>query len=150
VSRGPPPTRPARSRGRTVITHARRPAPVALPAKLQNDIKQFQRLQQDLSTIGQQRLQLDLKLRETVHTLDELKSLPEDATIFRPIGSLLVKAKSRADVESMLTEDKETLEVRIKSVERQENHLKERYSSMQRELSQALQAAGVPVSGSAE
>lgn len=123
---------------------------MALPAKLQNDIKQFQRLQQDLSTIGQQRLQLDLKLRETVHTLDELKSLPEDATIFRPIGSLLVKAKSRADVESMLTEDKETLEVRIKSVERQENHLKERYSSMQRELSQALQAAGVPVSGSAE
>lgn len=123
---------------------------MALPAKLQNDIKQFQRLQQDLSTIGQQRLQLDLKLREVVHTLEELKTLPEDASIFRPIGSLLVKAKSRADVESLLTEEKETLEVRVKAVERQETHLKERYSSMQRELSQALQAAGVPVSGGAD
>jgi prefoldin beta subunit len=120
---------------------------VAIPAKLQNDLKQFQRLQQDLGSIGQQRLQLDLKLRETSHTLDELKTLPEDATLYRPIGSLLVKAKSRAEVTDLLTEEKETLEVRLKAVERQENSLKERYTTMQRELSEALQAAGVVAGG---
>jgi prefoldin beta subunit len=122
---------------------------VALPAKLQNDLKQFQRLQQDLAAINQQRLQLDLKLREVVHTLEELKTLPEDATLYRPIGSLLVKAKGRPEVEEMLTEEKETLEVRVKAVERQENHLKERYTTMQRELSDALQAAGVSPQGPA-
>lgn len=116
---------------------------MALPAKLQNDLKQFQRLQQDLSTVAQQRLQMDLKLRETVHTLEELKALPADATIYRPVGGLLAKAKDRAEVESMLTEEKETLEVRVKAMERQENHLKEKYATMQRELSEALQAAGV-------
>jgi len=115
---------------------------VALSPKLQNDIKQFQRLQQDLSTVAQQRLQIDLKLRETIHTLDELKTLPDDATLYRPIGGLLAKAKSRKEVEDLLTEEKETLEVRIKALERQENHLKERYTTMQQELSQALQAAG--------
>jgi prefoldin beta subunit len=116
---------------------------VAIPAKLQNDIKQFQRLQQELSNVAQQRLQMDLKLRETVHTLDELTTVPEDATIYRPLGGLLVKVKSKKEIEDMLTEEKETLEVRVKSIERQENSLKERYSTMQRQLSEQLQAAGL-------
>ncbi len=121
---------------------------MAISPKLQNDLKQFQRLQQDLSTVAQQRLQIDLKLREVTHTLEELKGVAEDAAIYRPIGGLLVKAQNRKEVEDLLTEEKETLEVRLKAMERQETHLKERYSTMQKELSEALQAAGVAISGS--
>lgn len=120
---------------------------MALPAKLQNDLKQFQRLQQELGSVQQQRLQLDLRLREISHTLDELKTVAEDATIYRPVGGLLVRAKSRKEVEDLLSEEKETLEVRQKAVERQENHLKERYTSMQQDLSSQLQAAGVTPEG---
>ncbi len=116
---------------------------MALPAKLQNDIKQFQRLQQELGAVQQQRLQIDLKVREVSNTLEELKTVPEDATIYRPIGGLLVKAKGRKEVEDLLTEEKETAEVRLKAIERQENHLRERYTTLQQELTQALQAAGV-------
>jgi prefoldin beta subunit len=115
---------------------------VALPAKLQNDLKQFQRLQQELGTTQQQRMQIDLKLREVTHTLDELKRLADDSVIYRPIGGLLVRAKAKKEVEDLLSEEKETLEVRVKAIERQENHLKERYTTMQQELAQALQAAG--------
>ncbi|HEV2231626.1 MAG TPA: prefoldin subunit beta [Thermoplasmata archaeon] len=118
-------------------------APVAIPAKLPNEIKQFQRLQQDLSQVAQQRAQMDLKLREVVHTIDGLKALPEETSVYRPIGGLLVKARSRKEVEDLLGEEKETLEVRVKSLERQESHLKERYSEMQKELSEALRSAGV-------
>src|SRR4029077_17269638 len=50
----------------------------------------------------------------------------------------------------LLTEEKETLEVRLKAVERQENHLKERFTSMQRELTEALQAAGLTAGPSNE
>ncbi len=116
---------------------------MALPAKLQNDLKQFQRLQQELAQYTQQRLQMDLKLRETVHTIDALGKIPEDSTVYRPIGGLLVRAKDRKEVIDLLGEEKETLEVRVKALERQENHLKERYTQMQQELSEALQAAGV-------
>lgn len=123
---------------------------MALPAKLQNDLKQFQRLQQELGNTQQQRLQIDLKLREVTHTLEELKTLSDDSVLYRPIGGLLVRAKNKKEVEDLLTEEKETLEVRVKAVERQENHLKERYSTMQQELTLALQAAGVQPSGSAE
>lgn len=115
---------------------------MALPAKLQNDIRQFQRLQQELAAVQQQRLQMDLKVREVSHTLEELKALPEDVVVYRPIGGLLVRAKDRKEVEDLLTEDKETSEVRLKAVERQENHLKERYNTMQQDLSKALQVAG--------
>lgn len=116
---------------------------MAIPAKLQNDLKQFQRLQQDLSSVAQQRLQFDLKLRESVHTLDELKNLAEDTPIYRPIGGLLVKAKGKAEVEELLSEEKETLEVRLKALERQESHLKEKYTQMQKELTEALDKAGL-------
>jgi len=116
---------------------------VSLPAKLQNDLKQFQRLQQELGGTQQQRMQIDLKLRETSHTLEELQGIPEDSVVYRPIGGLLVKAKNRAEVEHLLTEEKETLEVRLKAIERQENHLKERYTEMQKDLTQQLQAAGI-------
>lgn len=123
---------------------------VALPAKLQNDIRQFQRLQQELGAIQQQRLQVDLKVREVTHTLEELKTLPEDVVVYRPIGGLLVRAKNRKEVEDLLTEEKETAEVRLKAVERQENHLKERYTTMQQDLTQALQNAGVATPSSTE
>ena len=116
---------------------------MAIPAKLQNDIKQFQRLQQELGGIQQQRLQIDLRVRELGHTLDELKTLADDSVVYRPIGGLLVKAKTKKEVEELLTEDKETLEVRLKAIERQETHLKERYTTMRQELTQALQAQGL-------
>jgi prefoldin beta subunit len=130
-----------------LILRTRPARDVAIPAKLQNDLRQFQRLQQELSSVAQQRLQMDLKFRETTRTLEDLKALPEDATVYRPIGGLLVKAKDRAEVDGLLTEEKETLEIRVKALERQENHLKERYTEMQKELSEALQAAGVQPSG---
>ena len=116
---------------------------MAIPPKLQNDLKQFQRLQQDLGTVNQQRLQLELKLREVTHTLEEVKGLPNEAALYRPIGGLLVRAKDRAEVEGLLGEEKETLEVRVKALERQEGSLRERYTTMQRDLSAQLQAAGV-------
>lgn len=123
---------------------------VALPAKLQNDLKQFQRLQQELGSVQQQRLQLDLRVREISHTLEELKSVSEETVIYRPIGGLIVRAKGRKEVEDLLTEEKETLEVRQKGVERQESHLKERYTSMQQDLTQQLQAAGINPEGADE
>lgn len=122
---------------------------MAIPAKLQNDIKQFQRLQQELSATTQQRMQIELKLRELTHTLEEVQKLGDDAVLYRSVGSLLVRAPGRKDVEGRLAEEKETLEVRMKAIERQEHHLKERYGTMQEELSHALQAAGVPTAGGA-
>ncbi len=120
---------------------------MALPAKLQNEIRQYQRLQQDLAQVSQQRLQLDLKLREVVHTLEEFNTIAEDTTVYRPIGGLLVRAQSKKEVVDLLTDERETLEVRVKAIERNETQLKERYTTMSKELSEALQAAGVSTSG---
>ncbi len=123
---------------------------MAIPAKLQNDIKQFQRLQQELATLEQQRMQLEMKLREAVSTLEELKGVPEDAPIYRPVGGILVKATGKKEVEDNLNEEKETLEVRVKGHERNLAHLRERLQTMHQELTSALQAAGVSVDSGGE
>ncbi|HKV89670.1 MAG TPA: prefoldin subunit beta [Thermoplasmata archaeon] len=95
------------------------------------------------------KLQNDLKLRETVHTLDEMRALADDTPIYRPVGGLLVKAKGKTEVIDLLTEEKETLEVRLKAMERQEGHLKEKYTQMQKELTEALDKAGLVATGPA-
>lgn len=123
---------------------------MALPAKLQNDIKQFQRLQQELAVLEQQRMQFEMKLREAGSTLDELKNVPDDAPIYRPVGGLLVKATGKKEIEDLLNEEKETLEVRVKGHERNLSHLRERLQTMQKELTSALQAAGVTVESGGE
>lgn len=123
---------------------------MALPAKLQNDLKQFQRLQQELGALSQQKAQFDLKVREATRTMEELKGLQDDAQIYRTIGGLLVKVKGKQEAIDLLTEEKETMEVRVKAFERQENHLREKYETLQKELTAALQAAGVAEAATAK
>ncbi len=116
---------------------------MSVPAKLQNDLRQFQRLQQEIGLLAQQKAQFEVKLRETNRTTEELQSLNDDTPIYRSIGGLLVKASSKKEVEDKLSEEKETLEVRLKAIERQEGHLRERYEAMQKELTEQIRAAGL-------
>ena len=53
---------------------------------------------------------------------------------------LLVKAEDKESVEKELNEKKETFDIRIKALDRQEKHLMEKYQALQQELSQAIQA----------
>jgi prefoldin beta subunit len=50
----------------------------------------------------------------------------------------MIRVKDRETVIRELSEQKETLDIRVKTVERQEKHLRERYQSLQDELSREL------------
>ncbi len=106
--------------------------------KLQNQISQYQQIQQQIQVLSSQRYQLEAQSREVSKALEELNGLQQDAVIYKNVGSLMIKAKDRETVLKDLTEQKETLDIRVKSIEKQEKHLRERYQSLQEELSKVL------------
>ncbi len=110
--------------------------------QLQNQIQQYQQLQQQLQLLGSQRLQLEAKLREVDGTLEELGKLADGASVYKSIGVLLVKTDDREALKKELEEHKETLTVRVKAVQKQEKALGERFEDLQQKIQTALGGPG--------
>ena len=108
-----------------------------LPPQLRHQLSQFQQTQQQAQALLVQKQQLELALRETERALGELEKLKEGTPIYRTLGGILVKAE-REEVEKELTERKETLDLRIKTIERQEGRLVKRLNEMREKLQEAL------------
>lgn len=109
-----------------------------LPPQLRNQLQLFQQLQQQAQVVVGQRAQLELQLKETEKTLEELGKVDDKAPIYRAAGALLIRAKDKAAITSELQEQKETTEVRLASMKRQEEKLRERLTSLQKEIQAAL------------
>jgi prefoldin beta subunit len=109
--------------------------------QLQNQIAQYQQLQNQLQVIGSQRVQLEAKLREIEQTLEELGKLSGDTPVYKSIGMLLVRQDDREALKKELEEHKETLTIRVKSLQKQEKALGERYEDLGAKIQAALGAA---------
>ncbi len=119
-----------------------------IPPKVQNQIAQFQQLTQQIQMVTTQKIQLEAQAKELERTVEELGKAPEDSAVFKNVGTLLVQVKDRKALVDELKEQKETVEVRVKTLERQDKHLRERHQSLQSQITQALQ--GGPVKGPEE
>jgi len=106
--------------------------------QLQNQIAQYQQLQQQLQLLAQQRLQLEAKLREIEGTLEELGKISGETQVYKSIGMLLVRQDDRESLKKELDDHKETLTVRVKSIQKQEKSLSERYEQLGEKIQQAL------------
>ncbi|HVL47550.1 MAG TPA: prefoldin subunit beta [Candidatus Thermoplasmatota archaeon] len=113
-----------------------------IPPQLQNQLRQLQELQQQAQVVIQQRGQIEAQLREVERTLEELAKLEAGATLYRSVGSLLIRVKDAETLKKDLEEQKETMDVRLQSAKRQETRLRERLTSLQRELQAALGGPG--------
>ena len=71
-------------------------------------------------------------------TLEELAKVPTDSPVYRSTGSLLLRITDREALTKELEEQKETLEIRVNSIKKQEKSLGDRYEQLQQKLSAAL------------
>jgi prefoldin beta subunit len=86
-------------------------------------------------------------MKEIERTVQELEKITDDSAVFKNVGSLLIQVKDRAGLIAELKEQKETAEVRVKTLDRQDKHLRERHQNLQQQITQALQgpsAAAAP------
>jgi prefoldin beta subunit len=85
-----------------------------LPPQIQNQVAQLQQLQQQAQALAVQRSQLELSLNEANQVKEEL------------------------------AEKKETFDVRLKSLQRQEERVQTRFQQLQQQLQKALGGGTVP------
>jgi prefoldin beta subunit len=109
--------------------------------KVQNLIAQYQEITQRIQTFATQRYTMEVQVKELERTVEELEKSKDDAMIFRSVGSLLIQNKDRAALLAELKEQKETVDVRAKSFERQEKQLRERHAALQKQIQSELGGA---------
>lgn len=116
-----------------------------LPQQLEDKLNQFRALQQQLQMISLQKQQLIHQSKENENALKEIEKTQEK--IYRAVGPLLIETNKK-ESQKKLTEEKETLETRIKILEKNEKELTEKLNTLRREVETLLQNLQGGVGGS--
>ncbi|HLC64564.1 MAG TPA: prefoldin subunit beta [Candidatus Nanoarchaeia archaeon] len=107
---------------------------MAIKKEAEAKISQLQLVEQSVQALSIQKQQLQAQLQEVESALEELAKTEK---AYRIIGNIMV-ASSKDEIIKDLESRKETAELRIKSIERQENQLKEKAESMRTEIMEEL------------
>ncbi|MBU5557984.1 MAG: prefoldin subunit beta [Candidatus Aenigmatarchaeota archaeon] len=117
--------------------HAHRP--VTLPPAAQQAILQLQTFQQQANALALQRESLTIQKIELERALEELKKASDKEDVFKAVGPVLIKSTKAALIKE-LTEKKDTADVRLKSVEKQDAKIHEKIKEIQEKLGEMLKA----------
>ena len=109
-----------------------------LSPQLQDQINRLQQLRGQVQMIAQQRQQTEIQLRETEEALKEIEKTDEKTPIYKSIGAILIKTKGKSDIKKELTSNKESLELRKTTLEKQEGRSREKLNELQSKVENAL------------
>ena len=118
----------------------------SIPPQVQNQIVRFQEMQEQYKVIVLRKQQFDAETKEVDRTLTESKALPDNAVIYKSVGVLLFRTEKTKVVQE-LTEKKEELDLRVKTVERQEQRLKTQLEELRKSIVEQM-SGKLPTSGS--
>lgn len=113
-----------------------------LSKETQNDLIEFQNLQQQLQILALQKQQVAAQVAEIDKASEEIDKAGETgsgagAGFYRFVGSVIVP-KKKEDLRKELNGEKESLELRKSVFEKQETKLRERFVSLRKKLEAAL------------
>jgi len=109
-----------------------------MPPQLRDQINRLQQSRVQLQMITQQRQQVEIRLKEIEEALEELNKTDEKTPIYKSIGAILVKTKGKDEVVKELKENKESLELRKTTLDKQEGRTKEKLNELQSKVQNAL------------
>jgi len=108
-----------------------------LPPQIQNQLAQLQQLQQQAQAVMTQKAQIEGLIRETEAALKELEKSPDDAVIYKSVGELLFKSEKPKLLEE-LKEKKDMMDIRLKTMAKQEERIQGRFNQLQEQLKMSL------------
>jgi len=106
--------------------------------QLQDQINRLQQLRIQLQMIMQQRQQVDLKLKEIEEALEELDKTDAKTPVYKSIGAILIKTKGKSEVTKGLKSNKESLNLRKTTLDKQEGRTKEKLNELQSKVQNAI------------
>ena len=108
-----------------------------LPPQVQNQLAQLQQLQQQAQAVMAQKSQIEGLNRETDAAIKELEKTPDDAVIYKSVGEILIKAEKAKLVEE-LKERKDMMDLRLKTMAKQEERIQSRFTQLQEQIRNSL------------
>ena len=112
-----------------------------IPENIQNQLNQFQQLQQQAQAVNMQVQNVEIQIQETEKALEELKKTDETTEVFKQAGTLLIKVEY-ADALAETEEKLETLQLRKQTMSRQEERVMKKLEEMQATIQAAMQGMG--------
>jgi len=98
-------------------------------------LQQLQILEQNMQSFLMQKQQFQQQLIETESALGELENSEQS---YKILGNVMISA-NKEELKKELTSKKEETELRIKTLEKQEERLKERAESLRKEAMEELE-----------
>lgn len=105
-----------------------------VPKEMEEKIEQLQLFEQNLQAMMLQKQALEMQLAEVGSALAELEKAE---SAYRIIGNVMLSAK-KEDVQADLGAKRETAELRIRTIEKQEKLIRDRASKLQNEVLGAI------------
>ena len=99
--------------------------------KNNNKLEEMQILEQNLQNLLYQKQAFQMELSETQASIKEIEESKED--VFKIVGQLMIKSDKKKVLDDLSSKEK-LLELRIKSIEKQENSFLEKMESVKGEI----------------
>lgn len=109
-----------------------------IPPALQQQIRRFQELQVQLNDLRSVVVQIEQQIREIDRSLKELEKLQHDDSVYKSVGAILIKTNVE-DVKKELIDSKETMELRLKTYNKQFENAKNELTSLRDKIVQQTQ-----------
>ena len=106
--------------------------------QLRDQINRLQQMRMQLQMIIQQRQQIELRLKDINEALNELDKTDSKTPIYKSVGSILIKTKGKSEITNELKTNKESLELRKNTLEKQEGRTKEKLNELQSKVQNSL------------
>ena len=117
-----------------------------LPPEAQEKIEELQDLQETAQQVAVQKQRAESQLTETQNALEELDGMDEETTMYREVGELLVQTEYDEASEN-LSEKSDSLEIRVQTLEKQEQRVRDQFESLQQELQEMLSGGAAGPAG---
>jgi len=104
---------------------------------LNKKLEEFEVLRQTYLALIYQKQKIEEELLEVDNAIRELENLKDEDKVFVMIGNVLIRKEKNSVLEE-LKEKKDILNIRIKSLDRQESQLKERLTNLQNEIEKLI------------
>ena len=98
-------------------------------------IEQLQLYEQNLQNLLSQRQQFQVQLIEVESALKELETTD---SAYKLVGNIMVSSK-KGDLKKELSSKKETMDLRVKTLEKQESQIKEKATKLREEVMEKME-----------
>ncbi len=104
-----------------------------IPPELEQKIIKYQQIESQLASIITQKSVVVSEIKDIERALNVLKSLEDDAPVYKNTGFVMVKVPKETVVKE-LEERKEELEIRLNSFEKMEGSLRKQLDEIKKDL----------------